>query len=307
MSRMVFADPFGTYTQGFREGQQDELALGMYNLNARRAGTDYDKAMQVLRLGDYEYGLRQKLDPLRQRSAEAQLFQQETDAGARAARMTRDPRTLQRALSYFGPGYSFDAFGNATTPDGQFGLPARTFLEGADVDFAALPGMRQGQSGSSGVGPWSSGYMYDPFGAGVASAPATEPAPEEAVPPEAAPPLPYMEDDGAPWQAARFMGERFRGGPLPATTAGYGPAFATAGALGDAVREWYEPPASFVDPNTGGVIDPSERPSPAPRFYGPVAPAFYSTWEPDAYAPPNPDYYDPRRPVRRPPGPYFAR
>lgn len=193
MSRMVFADPFGNYTQGFREGQQDELALGMYNLNARRAGTDYDKALQDLRTGEYEHGLRQTLDPLRVRSAEAQLFGQETAAGALGARMTRDPRVMQRAFSYFGPDYGFDEFGNVTTPGGRLGVPARTFLEGADFDFAALPGARQGQAGVSGPGPWAVDYGFNPFSPTVVApaaqeAPVEQPVPQVPVQSATAPP-----------------------------------------------------------------------------------------------------------------------
>ena len=245
---MVFADPFGNYTQGFREGQQDELALGMYNLGARRAGTDYEKALQDLRTGELDYGLRQVLDPYRIRSAEAELFEREANAGALGARIGGDPSTMQRAMSYFDPGYRFAPDGTLMSPLGVE-RPASTLLGEANYNFAPLP-RAQVELGNGGGAAYGMPFAYDPFGT-AAPPPQGQPQPaiEQSVPRvEPQPATAPAPSPSIPSEIGFGLGDIFRNytQPFRDSAAAFRSAFDYAPA--QPMPEMYGPPAP-VRPN----------------------------------------------------------
>lgn len=254
MARMIYADPFGSYTTGYREGQEDELNLGRYNIGARAAQQDWDVRQQ-------QYELDKILNPLRVSTAKDAALTSSVGAGALATRAFGDPAAMARAFPYLPEGYRLEG-GNVIGPSGTV-MPQTDLQTGALYGFAALDPNQRGQMGAAGrgAGGVTDFYGIPPInpqvstpGAGQPAAAAPQPTPASRVPPA----------EPSNWQrAAQFVLDN----PVVTSLIG-GPAGAGIAALGAGAQAATAQPATtpqyMVDPNTGQILTVTPPPSSAP-------------------------------------------
>lgn len=257
MANAVFADPFGSYTTGFREGLRDQLAVNEQARADNQATANYQRMMQDLDLGKEQLSFLQSVNPYRIDAAKYAAATSGLEAAQGATRAGATEAFPGVVSKFWDTPHTVDPqTGNVlyTTPGGStLTMTPEQFYQLGNTGTAPLPPVQQGRGGMDGVGYGVSDFNYfdkpggtPPAGSVVLPGQVSE---AQALPPPAAAvsPATALPPEASYWtQLGEGINSLFRGRdwtqdlpPLP--------------------PEYYGPQAA-----TGPAPQPATQPQPAP-------------------------------------------